>query len=88
MLCVVLTGEVNHLAVFVCRRVAVTKALDLEKAGVKATETGLIDTDEYCNTSAEGVYAVGDVLGKADLTPVAIQAGSCIDVGVHIMHCE
>ena len=31
--------------------------------------------DEYQNTHADGVYAVGDVIGKAELTPVAIAAG-------------
>ena len=36
---------------------------------------GEIPVDEYQNTSAERVYAVGDVCGKALLTPVAIAAG-------------
>lgn len=31
--------------------------------------------DEYQNTPLAGVYAVGDVIGKAELTPVAIAAG-------------
>ena len=31
--------------------------------------------DELQNTKLEGVYAVGDVIGKAELTPVAIAAG-------------
>ena len=31
--------------------------------------------DAYQNTSADGVYAVGDVTGRAELTPVAIAAG-------------
>ena len=36
---------------------------------------GHILVDEYQQTSAERVYAVGDVCGKALLTPVAIAAG-------------
>ena len=36
---------------------------------------GHIIVDEFQNTSAERVYAVGDVCGKALLTPVAIAAG-------------
>jgi glutathione reductase (NADPH) len=36
---------------------------------------GNILVDEYQQTSAKGVYAVGDVCGKALLTPVAIAAG-------------
>ena len=36
---------------------------------------GHIKVDEYQNTSRNGVYAIGDVCGKALLTPVAIAAG-------------
>lgn len=31
--------------------------------------------DEYQNTRIKGIYAIGDVIGKAELTPVAIAAG-------------
>jgi glutathione reductase (NADPH) len=31
--------------------------------------------DEYSNTSAAGVYALGDNIGKVELTPVAVKAG-------------
>ena len=34
-----------------------------------------IVVDEFQNTKLNGVYAVGDVIGKAELTPVAIAAG-------------
>ena len=34
-----------------------------------------ITVDEFQNTPIEGLYAVGDVIGKAELTPVAIAAG-------------
>lgn len=34
-----------------------------------------IIVDEYQNTPIKGIYAVGDVIGKAELTPVAIAAG-------------
>ena len=48
--------------------------LNLEKVGVKL-ERGFIKVDEYQNTTAEGIYSVGDVCGKWLLTPVAIAAG-------------
>jgi glutathione reductase (NADPH) len=35
---------------------------------------GFIPTDEYQNTNVTDVYAVGDVTGRAQLTPVAIAA--------------
>ena len=31
--------------------------------------------DEYSNTTAANIYAVGDIIGKIDLTPVAVKAG-------------
>lgn len=50
-------------------------SLNLDAIGVELTSRGHIDTDRFQNTSAEGVYAVGDVTGKVPLTPVAIAAG-------------
>jgi len=38
-------------------------------------QTNHIITNEYSETSADGVYAVGDVTGPIELTPVAIAAG-------------
>ena len=52
-----------------------TWKLNLEAAGVAVKESGHIVADEYQNTSVAGVYALGDVCGKAELTPVAIAAG-------------
>jgi glutathione reductase (NADPH) len=49
--------------------------LNLERAGVQVNADGFIATDRYQVTSAAGVYAVGDVTGRAQLTPVAIAAG-------------
>jgi glutathione reductase (NADPH) len=51
------------------------EGLGLEKVGVKQDEKGHIIVDEYQNTSVEKIYAIGDVTGKAELTPVAIAAG-------------
>ena len=51
------------------------KSLQLEKAGVTLNERGFIQVDEYQNTVVEGIYALGDVTGEKELTPVAIKAG-------------
>lgn len=56
-------------------RAPAVEALHLERAGVKLDAYGFITTDKYQVTSAEGVYAIGDVTGRAQLTPVAIAAG-------------
>jgi glutathione reductase (NADPH) len=49
--------------------------LALARAGVQLDTAGFVATDTYQATSAAGVYAVGDVTGRAQLTPVAIAAG-------------
>ena len=48
--------------------------LALENAGVETSKQGFVPVDEYQNTNVPGIYAVGDVIGKAQLTPVAIAA--------------
>jgi glutathione reductase (NADPH) len=45
------------------------KDLKLDKIGIKLTETGHIAADEFQNTTINGIYALGDVTGKAELTP-------------------
>ncbi|CBN74340.1 Glutathione reductase [Ectocarpus siliculosus] len=50
-------------------------SLGLPSAGVEQSERGHITVDEWQNTSAEGVYALGDVTGRVELTPMAIAAG-------------
>jgi len=49
--------------------------LDLGKAGVAVDDCNYIVTDGFQNTNVPGVYAIGDVTGRAALTPVAIAAG-------------
>lgn len=51
-----------------------TAPLNLDAAGVAYDKHGYIPADEYQQTNIEGVYALGDVIGKAQLTPVAINA--------------
>ncbi|MCY4227160.1 MAG: glutathione-disulfide reductase [Gammaproteobacteria bacterium] len=52
-----------------------TQCLNLENAGLSTNERGFIDTDEFQNTAQGGIYAVGDITHRAQLTPVAIAAG-------------
>lgn len=52
-----------------------SKGLNLNKLGIQTDDKGHILVDEFQNTNVKGVYAVGDVCGKALLTPVAIAAG-------------
>lgn len=48
---------------------------DFIDPAVARDERGFIVVDEYQQTSVEGVFAVGDLTGKVQLTPVAIAAG-------------
>lgn len=56
-------------------RTPATDQLNLSAAGVKTDNKGYIVVDKWQNTSAAGVYAVGDNTGAVELTPVAVAAG-------------
>ena len=48
-----------------------TEGLGLHAARVTTDkQTGYIEVDEFQNTSSPGVYALGDVIGRVELTPV------------------
>ncbi len=51
-----------------------TAELNLAAAGVTVDGNGYIPTDKFQNTNVPGIYAVGDVTGRVQLTPVAIAA--------------
>ena len=51
------------------------EGLGLETADVELTAGGAIAVDEYSRSSCPSIYAVGDVTGRAALTPVAIREG-------------
>lgn len=52
-----------------------THDLGLETAGVRTGTRGEIVVDSFSETTAPGVYAVGDVTDRVNLTPVAIREG-------------
>lgn len=56
-------------------RVPNTAGLGLEKAGVALGPKGEILVDRFSKTNIEGIYAVGDVTDRANLTPIAIREG-------------
>ena len=58
-------------------RVPNTKGLGLEAAGVTVNERGAIIIDAFSRTSAPGIYALGDVTDRVQLTPVAIHEAMC-----------
>ncbi len=56
-------------------RYPLTANLNLPACGVGTDEHGYIPTDKFQQTNVEGIYAIGDVTGRAQLTPIAIAAG-------------
>ncbi|MGR3519673.1 MAG: FAD-dependent oxidoreductase, partial [Roseovarius sp.] len=62
--------------VFATGRVPNTKGLGLEDAGVRLGKGGVIEVDDYSQTTVPSVYAVGDVTDRIQLTPVAIREGA------------
>jgi len=56
-------------------RAAAVEDLALANAGVQLDVQGFIASDKYQVTNVPGIYCIGDVGGRAQLTPVAIAAG-------------
>ncbi len=54
-----------------------TEAIGLEKVGVQLDKAGAIAVDEWSKSTAENIWAVGDVTDRINLTPVAIMEGHC-----------
>lgn len=66
--------EVDEI-IWAIGRVPNMDGLNLDVTDVELTEKGAIKVDKYQNTTQNGIYAVGDVIDKINLTPVAIAAG-------------
>jgi glutathione reductase (NADPH) len=67
-------SDIDHL-IWAIGRTPSTKDIGLEEAGIKLNEKGYVVADGYQNTSVDNIYALGDVTGQVELTPVAIAAG-------------
>ncbi len=52
-----------------------TEGLGLETVGARTDERGAVVIDERFATTADGVWAIGDVTDRRNLTPVAIAEG-------------
>jgi glutathione reductase (NADPH) len=55
-----------------------TRGIGLEEVGVRLTETGAVEVDEWSRTSVPNIWAVGDVTDRLNLTPVAIAEGRAL----------
>ncbi len=59
-------------------RVPNTRGLNLAAAGVTLNAGGQIEVDEHFATRAPGICAIGDVVGRLALTPVALAEGMAL----------
>ena len=64
-----LTG--SHFLVAV-GRVPNSDLLNVEAAGIKLDERGFIEVDDFCRTSTEGVFALGDINGHGAFTHTSV----------------
>jgi glutathione reductase (NADPH) len=69
----------NHIpadkVMFATGRAPNVAKLGLKEAGVEIAKNGGVAVDEYSRTTAQNIYAVGDVTNRINLTPVAIREG-------------
>jgi len=79
-----LHAETNKGATIECDQILLaigrqpnTDGLHVEKAGVVLGKKGEVVVDDYSQTSAPHIYAVGDVTNRLQLTPVAIHEAMC-----------
>jgi len=56
----------------------VSDLLNIDDLGLECNKRGHILSNEFEETNVKGIYALGDVNGKVELTPVAIRAGRCL----------
>ncbi len=56
-------------------RQPLTAELGVAEAGIEVDDRGYVVVNKFQESNVEGVYAIGDVTGQLELTPVAIDAG-------------
>ncbi len=69
----------NYGAVFYATgRKPKTEGLGLEKVGVKLANNGAVIVNEHFQSSVANIFAVGDVIDRVALTPVALAEGQLL----------
>lgn len=69
------TGSGFDTLIWAIGRKPNTARIGLDAACIATDVDGVITTNQYQETEAKGIYAIGDVAGRVELTPVAIAAG-------------
>jgi len=67
----------TDLVMYATGRVPNTHGIGLEKVGVQLDKAGAVAVDEWSKSTADNIWAVGDVTDRIALTPVALMEGHC-----------
>jgi glutathione reductase (NADPH) len=67
----------TDLVVFATGRSPLTQGLGIENTGIETDARGAIVVNEFFETTQKGVFALGDVINRVQLTPVALQEAMC-----------
>ncbi|MBC54047.1 MAG: glutathione-disulfide reductase [Gammaproteobacteria bacterium] len=70
--------QVFDAVLYATGRVPATANLGLVDNGVTLSDVGAIIVDKHFETASPGVYAVGDVIDRVTLTPVALAEGQAL----------
>jgi len=63
----------TDVVMFATGRIPYVKDLGLDAAGVELDDKGAIKVDHFSKTTADNIWAIGDVTDRMNLTPVAIR---------------
>ena len=74
------SGETREtdLVMYATGRAPNTRGLGLEEAGVALAANGALKVDDFFRSSVPSVYAIGDVIDRIQLTPVATAEGTLL----------
>ncbi len=66
------------LVMYCTGRAPLSRGFGAEEAGVAMADNGAIQVDDYFQTSVPSIYALGDVIDRVQLTPVALEEGMAL----------
>ncbi len=67
-----------NLIMYATGRAPLTQGLGLEAVGVELDSRGAVVVDEHFRSSEPSIYAIGDVIDRVQLTPVALAEGMAV----------
>lgn len=68
----------TQMVMYCTGRKPLSSGIGLEHVGVKLSESGAVVVDENFQTSVDSIYALGDVIDRVALTPVALAEGTAL----------